>query len=153
SVFVPPGSDAEAKKRAGELAAFANEARSYMSNYFGSAPEVPLRIVAARRGAGFAGCGTIFVDDGVFRRGNIDSQTAMVIGEAVAKLWIGCKTNVTGDGYGTIREGLARFAATEFLESKYGKDVADAERERQRTAYAAVALNDAPLTFISPLDG
>ncbi len=153
SVFVPPGSDAEAKKRAGELAAFANEARSYMSNYFGSAPEVPLRIVAARRGAGFAGCGTIFVDDGVFRRGKIDSQTAMVIGEAVAKLWIGCKTNVTGDGYGTIREGLARYAATEFLESKYGKDVADAERERQRTAYAAVALNDAPLTFISPLDG
>lgn len=153
SVYLPPGSDAEAKKRAGELAAFANEARSYMTNYFGAAPDVPLRIVAARRGAGFAGCGTIFVDDGVFRRGKIDSQTAMVIGEAIAKMWIGCKTNVTGDGYGTIREGLARYAATEFLESKYGKDVADAERVRQRTAYAAVALNDAPLTFISPLDG
>src|SRR5690606_28212801 len=73
--------------------------------------------------------------------------------EAVAKMWIGCKTRVTGDGYGTIREGLARYTATEFLESKYGKDVADAERVRQRTAYAAVALNDAPLTYISPLDG
>jgi hypothetical protein len=153
SVYLLPGSDADAKKRAGELAAFANDARSHMTKYFGTAPDIPLRIVAARRGAGFSSCGTILVDDGVFRRAKLDSQAAMVIGEAVAKMWIGCKTAVTGDGYGTILEGLARYTATEFLESKYGKDVADAERVRQRTAYAAVALNDAPLTLISPLDG
>jgi len=152
SVYIPSGSNELAKKRAGEMAAFANEAKTFMAGYFGSAPDLPIKIVAARRGAGFAGCGTILIDDGVFRRTKLDSQNAMVVAEAVAKMWIGCKINVTGDGYGTIREGLTRYVATLFIENKYGKEVADAERVRQRTAYAAVALNDAPLTVISPLD-
>jgi Tfp pilus assembly protein PilF len=51
-----------------------------------------------------------------------------------------------------IREGLVRFIATQFLESKYGKDVADIERLRQRTAYAAISKRDAPLNMVSPLD-
>ncbi len=152
SVYVPTGSNDLAKKRADEMTAFAAEAKTFMGGYFGAAPDLPIKIVAARRGAGFAGCGTILVDDGAFRRSRSDSQTAMVIAESIAKMWIGCSTMVTGDGYGTIREGLTRYVATQFIESKYGKDVADAERMRQRTAYAAVALNDAPLILISPLD-
>ena len=152
SVFVPTGSNELAKKRAGEMAAFANEARTFMAGYFGAAPELPIKLVAVRRGAGFAGCGTILVDDGAFRRSKMDSQTALVIAESVARMWIGCSTMVTGDGYGAIREGLTRYAGTRFIESKFGKEVADAERMRQRTAYAAVALNDAPLILISPLD-
>ncbi len=152
SVYTVSGSSTLAKKRAEEMAAFANEAKTFMTGYFGTAPDLPIKLVAARRGAGFAGCGTISVDDGAFRRAKADSQTGMVIAESIAKMWIGCSTMVTGDGYGTIREGLTRYVATQFIESKYGKEVADAERMRQRTAYAAVALNDAPLILISPLD-
>jgi hypothetical protein len=152
SVLIPKGANAEAQKRANELAALVNEAKTFTANLLGTAPEVPLRIVAARRGAGFSGGGTIFVDDNVFRRQNIDSQTAMTIAEAIAKMWIGNSVAVAGDGFGTVREGLSRFIATQFLESKYGKDIADIERLRQRTAYAAIVKRDSPLNIVSPLD-
>lgn len=76
----------------------------------------------------------------------------MSIAEAVAKIWIGNSVQVGGDAFGVIREGLPRFIATQFLEAEYGKDVADVERMRQRTAYAAVAQRDAPLNIVSPLD-
>ncbi len=150
SVFVPKGVDAQ--KRAGELAALVSEAKTYTTNLLGAAPDASWRVAAVRRGAGFSGGGTIFVDDSVFQRQKIDSQTAMNIAEAVVKVWLGNAVKIDGDAYGVIREGLTKFIATQFLESKYGKEIADIERMRQRTAYASISKRDAPLTIVSPLD-
>ncbi|MGI9055637.1 MAG: hypothetical protein ACR2F2_07520, partial [Pyrinomonadaceae bacterium] len=152
SVYMPKGADAEAQKRAAELAALATEAKTFTANLLGTAPEIPLKIVSARRGAGFSGGGSVFVDDSVFRRSKIDSQTAMNIAEAMAKVWLGNINSVSGDGFGVIYNGLSRFIATQFLEQKYGKEIADVERLRQRTAYAAVIKRDAPLNIVSPID-
>lgn len=152
SVFVPKGAGAEAQKRANELAALAANARTFTAKLLGAVPDAPVRIVAVQRGAGFSGGGTVFVDDNVFKRQKIDSLTAVNVAEAVAKMWIGNAAQVDGDAFGVVREGLTRFIATEFLESEYGKDVADVERMRQRTAYAAVVQRDAPLNTVSPLD-
>jgi len=152
SVLVPKGATAEEQKRANELAALASDAKTFTANLLGTAPDMPLRIVAVRRGSGFSSGGTILIDENVFRRQKIDSQAAMTIGEAVAKIWLGGTVKVEGDGNAVIREGLARFVATQFLESKYGKEIADIERLRQRTAYAAVVKRDAPLSTVSPLD-
>lgn len=152
SILMPKGAGAEEKKRAEEIADLANEARSFAASLLGEAPKVPLRIVGVKRGAGFASGGTIFVDDSAFLRQKIDSQTALTISEGVVKMWLGNKVKATGDGYGVIREGLSRFVATDFLEQRYGKDVADIERLRQRVSYAAVVSRDAPLRVASPLD-
>ena len=76
----------------------------------------------------------------------------MNIADAIAKIWLGNAVAVNGDGSGVIREGLSKYIATQFLESKYGKDIADVERLRQRTAYAAVVKRDSPLNIVSPLD-
>ncbi len=151
-VYLPKGADADAQKRAQELVGLASEAKTFTANLLGTAPDAPLRIVAAKRGAGFSGGGTVFVDDSVFRRQKIDSQTAMTIAEGMAKVWLGNAVNVSGDAYGVIREGLSKFIATQFLESKYGKEIADIERLRQRTAYTAIVKRDAPLNIVSPLD-
>ncbi len=152
AVFIPKGVGANEQKRANELAALASNAKTFTAKLLGTAPDVPLRIVAVNRGAGFSGSGTIFVDDNVFNRQKIDSQTAMTIAESVAKIWLGNVVQIDGDAFGVVREGLPRFIAAEFLEAEYGKDVADVERLRQRTAYAAVAQRDAPLKTVSPLD-
>lgn len=152
SVYLPKGMSADEQKRAQELAALASEAKTFTATLLGAAPDVPLKIVSVKRGAGFSGGGTILVDDSVFRRQKIDSQTAITIAEAIAKVWLGNAVQISGEGYGAIREGLSRFIATQFIEQKYGKDVADVERLRQRTAYAAVAKRDAPLNIVSPID-
>ena len=152
TVLVPKGSNADAQKLANELAAIATDAKTFIATLLGAAPDEPIRIVAVRRGTGFAGGGTIFVDESVFRRPKIDSLTAMNVAEAVAKMWIGGAIGVTGDAQGTIREGLVRFIATQFIENRFGKDVADVERMRQRTAYASVARRDSPLRTVTPVD-
>ena len=152
SIWLPKGAGAEEQKRASELAAITADAKTFMTNLLGGAPDAPLKIVAARRGAGFASGGTMLVDESVFRRQKIDSQTVTTIAEAIAKMWLGGSVKIEGDGHGVIREGLPRFIAAQFLESKYGKEIADIERLRQRTAYAAVVKRDAPLTTVSPLD-
>ncbi|MBA2619939.1 MAG: hypothetical protein H0U87_01925 [Acidobacteria bacterium] len=152
SALLPKGAGADEQKRANELTVLASSARNFTAKLLGTAPDAPLRIVAVHRGAGFSGGGTIFVDENVFKRQKIDSQTAMNIAEAVAKLWIGNAVQADGDAFGVVREGLPRFIATEFLETEYGKEIADVERMRQRTAYAAVAQRDAPLNTVSPLD-
>jgi tetratricopeptide (TPR) repeat protein len=152
SVLVPKGLGAEEQKRAGELAKIAFEAKAFTANLLGTAPDVPLRIVAVKRGAGFSSGGTIFIEESALRRQKVDSQTAMTIAEAVAKIWLGSANNINGEGFGVVREGLPRFIATQFIEKQYGKDVADVERLRQRTAYAAIVSRDAPLTIASPLD-
>lgn len=152
SVLIPKGLGAEEQKRANELAKIASDAKTFSANLLGTAPDVPFRIVAVKRGAGFSTGGTIFIDDNALRRQKIDSQTVMTIAEAVAKVWLGGANNIYGDGFGTVREGLPRFIATQFIEKNYGSDVADVERLRQRTAYVAIASRDAPLTIVSPLD-
>lgn len=152
AVHIPKGTGAEGQKRVAELASLFAEAKSFITNVLGKAPDVPIRIVSSRRGGGFSTAGTIVVDEGLFRRQKIDSLTAMNLSEAAAKLWLGNSTAVTGDGYGVITEGLSRYLATQFVESKFGKDVADVERLRQRTSYAAVAKRDAPMATVSPLD-
>ncbi len=152
SLLLTKGAGAEEQKRANDLAALASEARAFFANLLGAAPDVPLQIVAVRRGAGFSSGGTILVDESVFRRQKIDSQTAMTIAESIVKIWVGNSVNVDGEGFGAVREGLPRFLATQFLEQKYGKDIADLERLRQRNAYSAVAKRDAPINIVSPLD-
>ena len=152
TVSMPKGSGADAKSRADELAKFASDAKAFVAGLMGQAPDMPIRIVGVRRGAGFSEDGTILVDESVFRRSKIDALTAMSVAEAVAKMWIGGSLAVIGDGQGAIREGLPRFIATEFIESKFGKDIADVERTRQRMAYLAVTRRDTPLTTVSPLD-
>ena len=152
SVFVPKESAGEPQKRAAELASLYADARSFMSSVLGDAPQTPLRIVGSRRGAGFSDDGVVIVDAAVFRRSKIDSLTAMNLAEAAAKLWIGGATRVYGEGYGVISEGLARYLATQFIESKYGKDVADIERLRQRNSYAAVSTRDGAMSLVNPAD-
>ncbi|MEP7076946.1 MAG: hypothetical protein ABI878_14155, partial [Acidobacteriota bacterium] len=151
TVYTPKGVTG-APARAGELASLASEMKAFVSGFLGTEAAAPLRIVAVRRGSGFSNGGTVLVDEGVFRRQKIDSLTAMTIAESVAKLFIGGVIPVSGDGQGVLREGLPRFLATQFLESKYGKDVADVERMRQRNGYAAVVSRDSPLATVAPLD-
>ncbi len=151
-VRLPKGVGTDGQKRAAELASLMSEAKTFVGGMLGTAPSTPLRIVASRRGGGFSSGGTVLIDEAVFRRSKIDSLTAMNIAEAVAKVWLGGSTLVNGEGYGVISEGLARYIATQFIESKYGKDVAEIERLRQRNLYAAVSKRDAPMSVVSPLD-
>lgn len=153
SAYLTQGADAEARKRGEELIGIAREAKVFVEGVLGAAPSSgQIRLASSRRGAGFSGGGTILFDEAVLRRPKIDSQTALSIAEGVAKTWLGGSTAVTGDGSGAVREGLARFLATQFVESKYGKDVADVERLRQRVAYASVVQRDSPISTVSPLD-
>lgn len=152
AVYLPKGAGAEEQATVTALAALAAEARTYMTTFFGTPPNMPLKIVAVRRAGGFTSGGTILIDDSVLRRGRLDSQTAMIVADSVAKTWLGGSASITGDGSGVIREGLAKYFATQFLESKFGKEIADLERQRQRVAYASVSRRDAPLTIVSPLD-
>lgn len=152
SVVLPKGSGLNGQKLGSELATFASEAKTYTTNLLGKAPDVPLRIVAVRRAGGFTGGGTILIDESAFRRGRLDSQTAMTVADSVVKMWLGGSAAITGDGSGVIREGLAKYIATQFLESKFGKEIADLERQRQRIAYVSVSRRDSPLTVVSSLD-
>jgi tetratricopeptide (TPR) repeat protein len=151
-VYAPKGGGAESQRRAAELASLMSEARTFVEGLLGKAPPAPLRIISNRRGTGFSSGGTVIVDDAAFRRSKIDSGTAMSIAEAVARLWTVDNVRLSGEGHGVISEGLTRFIATQFIESKYGKDVADVERLRQRTAYAAVSKRDAPMATVTPID-
>jgi len=152
SVYVPKGSAGEPQKRAAELSTLLADAQAFMRGILGDAPQVPLRIVGSRRGAGFAEGGTVIVDAAVFRRSKIDSLTAMNIAEAAAKLWLGGAAAISGDGHGVVSEGLSRYLATQFIESRFGKDVADIERLRQRVSYANIAQRDAPMAQVTPAD-
>ncbi|MGI8543770.1 MAG: hypothetical protein ACR2MD_09880 [Aridibacter sp.] len=152
-VFAPIGTDLLINKRAEELASLASEAKTFVSGLLGNSANFPIKIVSVTRGAGFSDSGTIFVDDSVFSRKKIDAQTALNISEGIAKTWLGNIVKVNGNGYGVIREGLARYIATEFIEKKYGKQVAEIERLRQRANYSSVVNRDSPLNISSPVDG
>ena len=150
SALLAQGATAEERKRAEGLIALTSTARSFFAGLMGSAPDVPIRLVAARRGAGFDAGGTLLLDGAVFRRAKTDSVTALSVAEAVARLWVGGATAVQGEGAGAVREGLVRFLATLFIEKQFGREVADAERARMAFLYAPVAMRDAPLSQSSP---
>lgn len=153
AAFLPKGSGPDERKQAEALIGLTNDARSFYAGLLGSAPAAPLRLVSVTRGAGFDDAGTLLLGEGAFRRKKIDSVTALGISETVARLWIGSETPVRGEGHGVLREGLVRFLATLFIEKQFGAEAAEAERGRQRLAYAAIAKRDVALSRTTPLDG
>lgn len=150
--LLPRGAGADEKKQADALIALAANAKTFYSTMLGPAPESPIRLIAVRRGSGFSDAGSILIEPAAFRRTKVDSTTALLISEAVARLWIGGQTPVRGEGGGVIREGLARFLATLFIEKQFGRDAAREELLRERLAYGTVARREGPLARVTPLD-
>jgi hypothetical protein len=89
---------------------------------------------------------------GAFGRKKTATVTALSISEAVARLWIGGATPIRGEAPGVLREGLVRFFATLFIEKQFGAEAAEAERARERLAYAAIVRREAPLSVATPSD-
>jgi hypothetical protein len=152
TAFLAAGASADERKQAEVMLTVAASARSFYSNLLGPAPAIPIRLVAVRRGAGFNDAGTLLIERGAFRRAKLDAATAMLIAESVARLWVGGQTPVRGEGSGVVKDGLSRYLATLFLEKQFGREIADAELQRERAAYATVARRDAPLSRSTPLD-
>jgi hypothetical protein len=152
TALLPRGANADEKKQADALISLTASARTYFASLLGPAPDVPIRLVAVRRGSGFSDGGTILIEPGALRRAKVDSTTAQLISEAVCRLWIGGQTAVRGDGGGLLREALTRFLATQFIEKQFGRDAARGEMLRERLAYSSVAKNDGPLARVTPLD-
>src|SRR5437868_3193007 len=152
AVLLEKGLGAEERKHAEALISFAAAARAFYAAALGSAPDVPIRLVAVRRGAGFSDSGTVLIDADTVRLPKIDAATALSISEAVVHLWIGGQTQISGEGGGVLRDGLVRFLATQFLEKQFGPEAVKSELYRQRLAYVTVAQRDAPLAHTTPLD-
>lgn len=152
AVLLEKGGSADDRKRADSLIAFAGAARSFFAASLGPAPDVPVRIVAVRRGAGFNDSGTVLIDADTLHLPKIDAATALSVTETIARLWVGGQTPVRGEGGGVLRDGLVRYLATQFLEKQFGRDAILSELYRQRIAYAAVAQRDAPLARASQID-
>lgn len=152
SAFVTRGSPVDERKHAEALIALAGSARAFYAGLLGAAPDAPIRLVSVRRGAGFDDSGTVLLEPGAFRRSQVDSTTALLISEAMARLWIGAQTPVRADGGAVLREGLVRFLAAQFIEKQFGRSAAEAERIHERLAYSAVVLREAPLSKVTALD-
>jgi hypothetical protein len=152
TAYIAKGATADERTQAQSLIALAADARSFYASMVGPAPDVPLRLVEVTRGGGFDDGGTILLGSGAFGRKKIDAITALGISEGVARLWFGGATPIRGEGHGVLREGLSRFFAGLFLEKQFGAEAAQAERARERLAYAAIAKRDAPLSRTTPLD-
>ncbi|MBA3240492.1 MAG: tetratricopeptide repeat protein [Acidobacteria bacterium] len=150
SALLAAGAGADERRQAEALISLAAAARAFYAGLLGPAPDSPVRLVGVRRGAGFDMAGTLLVDHAVFRRAKPDSITALHIAESIARLWVGGVKGVQDEGSGVVREGLARFLATLFLEKQFGREVADAERMRLALLYASVARRDAPLSQLTP---
>ena len=151
-VLLEKGAGAEERKRAEALIAFAGAARAFYATALGPVPDVPVRLVSVRRGAGFSDGGTVLIDADTLRMPKIDAATALSVSETVARLWLGGQAPIRGEGGGVLREGLVRFLATEFLEKQYGPEAVKSELYRQRLAYATVAQRDGPLARMSQAD-
>ena len=152
AAFLPKGAAAAERKQSDVMISTAASARSFYAGLLGAAPDTPIRLVAVRRGAGFNDSGTALIEWGAFQRAKLDAATAMLIAESVARLWVGAQSPIRGEGSGVLRDGLTRYLATLFVEKHFGGDAAESQLLRQRTAYAAVAKRDAPLSRSSPLD-
>jgi tetratricopeptide (TPR) repeat protein len=144
SAWLHKGATAEEKKQAEALIALTNSARSFYSSLLGQTPDVPIRLVAVSRGAGFNDGGTMLVNDAAFRRNKIDSATVLLIADSLPRLWIGGSAMIRGEGYGALREGLPRYLALQFFEKQFGSDIATLERQRGRLVQAGVAKTDGP---------
>src|SRR5688572_19955916 len=151
-VLLEKGAAAEERKRAESLISFAAAARTFYTAALGPAPDVPVRLVSVRRGAGFTDSGTVLFDADTLRLPRLDAATALSVAETVGRLWIGGQTPVRGEGGGVLRDALVRFLATQFLEKQFGPDAVKSELYRQRLAYATVAQRDGPLARTSQLD-
>ncbi|HEX7331635.1 MAG TPA: tetratricopeptide repeat protein [Pyrinomonadaceae bacterium] len=151
-VLLEKGAGAEERKHAEALIAFTAAARGFYAAAFGPAPDVPVRLVAVRRGAGFNDGGTVLLDADTLRLPKLDAASALSVAEAVGHLWIGGQTAIQGEGGGVLRDALVRYLATEFLEKQFGADAVKSELYRQRLAYATVAQRDGPLARTSQLD-
>ncbi|HEX8773767.1 MAG TPA: tetratricopeptide repeat protein [Pyrinomonadaceae bacterium] len=152
SAWLPKGAGTDERKQGEALMTLALAARSFYAGLLGPAPDSPVRLVAVDRGAGFNEAGTVLLDAAAFRRGKVDSTSALLIAEAMARLWIGGATPLRGEGSGVLREGLARYLAALFFEKQYGAETAEAERMRERISYTAIARREAPLSLTTPLD-
>lgn len=152
TVLLEKGAGAEERKRAEALIAFTAAARAFYAAGLGPAPDVPVRLVAVRRGAGFSDTGTVLIDADTLRLPKIDAATALAVAEAVGRLWLGGQTELVGEGSGVLHDALVRFLATEFLEKQFGADAVKSELYRQRLAYVTVAQRDGPLARTTQLD-
>jgi tetratricopeptide (TPR) repeat protein len=152
TALLPRGATPEEKKQAEALIALAANARTFYNSLLGPGPDVPIRLIAVRRGSGLGDAGAILIEPAAVRRTKVDSTTAQLISEAIARLWIGTQTPVRGEGGGVLREGLSRFLATLFIEKQFGRDAARDELLRERLAYSTVAKRDGPLARLTPLD-
>jgi hypothetical protein len=150
SAMLHQGASAEERREAESLIALAAAARTFYAGLLGGAPDSPIRLVGIRRGAGFDVAGTLLLDNAAFRRQKLDSATALLVAESVARLWVGGATVVEGEGAGVVREGLSRLLAALFIEKQFGKTVADAEWMRMALLYAPTAGRDAPLSRLTP---
>ncbi len=152
TAYLPKGASAEERKQAEAILALAAAARTFYAGMLGQAPDTPIKIVAVTRGGGVSEGGMLLLSTAAFRRAKIDSATALSVGEAVARLWIGGATPVRGEGVGVLTEGLTRYLANVFIEKQFGRETAEAERLLQRLLYAPVAKRDAPLSRTTPQD-
>jgi hypothetical protein len=152
TTFLPKGASADERKQAEVIMGAAASARAFFAGLLGPAPDVPLRLVAVRRGAGFSDAGTILIEWGAFRRGKLDAATAMLIAESVARLWIGAQTSIRAEGAAMLRDSLTRYLATLLIEKQFGHDATEAELLRERIGYAGVAKRDVPLALATQLD-
>jgi hypothetical protein len=152
SVLVGKGATSEERKQAEALVTFAAAARSYFSGSLGPVADVPIRLVAVRRGAGFNDGGTVLFDADALRLQRLDAATALSVAETIVRLWLGGQTPIRGDGSGAIRDGLVRYLATQFLEKHFGRDAVQSELLRERIAYATVAQRDSPLARANQFD-
>jgi hypothetical protein len=150
SALLHQGASADERREAEALVSLAASARAFYAGLLGPAPDLPVRLVGVRRGAGFDTGGTLLLNHSVFRRQKVDSVTALQVAEAVARLWVGGQAAIEGEGAGALREGLPRFLALQFVEKQFGKPAADAEWVRMSLLYAPVALRDAPLSRLTP---
>lgn len=152
TAFVAGGAPADERKQAESMIALAAAARTFYTSLLGPGPTIPIRLVAVRRGAGFGDGGLVLVERAAFRRAKLDAGTTMSIAESIARVWIGGQAPIRGEGSAVLREGLARYLATLFLEKQFGRDTSDEELQRERMAFAIVAKRDAPLSRSTPLD-
>jgi tetratricopeptide (TPR) repeat protein len=152
NLLIGKGASAEERKQADALLAFTAAARAFFSSALGPAPDVPVRLVTVRRGSGFSDSGTVLINPDTLRLQRLDAATALSVSEAVARLWLGGKAPIHGEGGGTIRDGLVRYLATQFLEKQFGRDAVQSELLRERIAYATVAQRDGPLARANQFD-
>ena len=130
TAFVPRGATQDEKARAEAIISLTASARAYYASLLGPAPEVPIRLITVRRGAGFSDGGTILIEPGALRRSKVDSTTALVLSEAICRLWIGGQTAVRGEGGGLLREGWRDFWHA-FIEKQFGREAAKGEMLRE----------------------